>query len=88
MTDSNMSDIDFSGTKFDSGKIRNPERIDPICEALSEQWKQHPDLRLGQLVAALTAPHDPFGEEDTEIMDKLDVEFDAEYWVDREGTND
>lgn len=73
---------------FDTGKIRNPERIEPICAALEQRWKESPDMRLGQLVSILTGQYDTFGAEDTHVMDELDVEFDGEFWADREDNND
>lgn len=31
-------------------KMREPERIDRICDLLKEKWKKYPDLRLGQFL--------------------------------------
>lgn len=67
---------------YSSGKIRNPERIEPICDALAEYWCEHPDLRLGQLIFALSYGPDPFYNEDMRFIDRLDVAFDEDYWVD------
>lgn len=69
---------------FDTGKTRNPNRIDPICEALAERWKESPDLRLGQLVCNLTDPESTFGCPERYVMSRLDVEFDEELWVDKD----
>lgn len=33
--------------------MRDPKRIDKICEALKKRWKLEPDLRLGQLMSNL-----------------------------------
>lgn len=30
--------------------MRNPERIPEVLEAVEKEWKEHPDLRLGQLL--------------------------------------
>ena len=30
--------------------MRDPERIDRICDLIKEQWKKMPDQRLGQLL--------------------------------------
>lgn len=73
---------------FDTGKIRNPERIELICAALEERWKESPDLRLGQLVSNLTGRRNTFAVEDTEVMDKLDVEIEGEFWADKEDLKD
>ncbi|MBQ9154991.1 MAG: DUF1040 family protein [Solobacterium sp.] len=37
--------------------MRNPERIQPVLNEVSEYWTNHPDLRLGQILsnAARTA---------------------------------
>jgi len=33
---------------------RSPLRIDPFLRALADVWKQHPDMRFGQLVMNLS----------------------------------
>lgn len=33
---------------------RDPERIDEILEELEKYWKEHPDLRLGQIIGNIT----------------------------------
>lgn len=30
--------------------MREPERINRICNKLNKKWKEHPDQRLGQLI--------------------------------------
>lgn len=35
--------------------MRDPARIDPILAKLGELWHQNPDLRLTQLLVAVTA---------------------------------
>lgn len=30
--------------------MRDPERIDEVLDELEEYWKDHPDLRLGQII--------------------------------------
>lgn len=30
--------------------MRDPDRIDQICEALKSAWRQYPDERLGQFL--------------------------------------
>lgn len=92
MTDDN-DDFDYTtptemdDDPFDTGKIRNPERIEPICAALEQRWKEAPDLRLGQLVSVLTGTGDTFGVEDTEVMSELGVEIEGEFWADKENIN-
>lgn len=45
-------------------KMRDPERIDRICDLLKEVWKKRPDERLGQLllnyIFGKNAPHDAY----------------------------
>lgn len=76
--------VEESDGPFDTGKTRNPERIEPICEALEQRWKEASDMRLGQLVSVLTGHGDTFTVEDTTVMDALDVEIDGEFWADKE----
>ena len=35
---------------MDGEKMRDPARIDRILKFISEIWKEHPDLRLCQLI--------------------------------------
>lgn len=39
-----------------SGQERDPERIDVLIEQLRAVWKEHPALRLGQLLVCLCDP--------------------------------
>ena len=39
--------------------MRDPKRIDEMLEAISEVWKEHPDLRLGQLIMISLGSHKP-----------------------------
>jgi hypothetical protein len=50
---------------------RDPERIDPLIDALRRLWKRYPDLRLGQLVICATDPSDLFNIEDELMLQKL-----------------
>lgn len=92
MTDTNDDNDEFDHMEptpmendpFDTGKIRNPDRIEPICAALEQRWKEAPDLRLGQLVSVLTGQGNTFGVEDTEVMEELGVEIDGDFWTDKE----
>ena len=55
--------------------MRDINRIDPLLERLSKIWKQHPDLRLGQLieiVAKLTNQADTFNIEDELLIKTIE----------------
>lgn len=73
---------------------RNPERIDPMIELLRADWKQHPDLRLGQLIANHAGEHDVFGVEDPVIAASIAGRLDEstpfreiQYYTDEEDWN-
>jgi hypothetical protein len=67
---------------------RNPERIPEVLEAIEEEWHEHPDLRLGQLLWTI-ADGDPFGIEDSDLVRKLDGELSCEEFVgERSGWTD
>ena len=52
--------------------MRDTERIAPLLGDLHILWRRYPDLRLGQLVAALTPRNlDPFYVEDDAIHDRV-----------------
>jgi len=55
--------------------MRDPDRIDKICEKLAELWHLAPDMRLGQLFCNLQtlANNDLYYVEDAELIDKLRV---------------
>lgn len=76
--------VEDTNCLFNSGKIRNPERIEPICDALKEHWMEHPDLRLGQLVCNLSASQETFFVEDTVMIYELDAQFNGDLWVDKD----
>lgn len=58
---------------------RDPDRIAPTLELVRLYWRLHPDLRLGQLVLAisnLADPQlDPFYLEDDRLQQKLREEL-------------
>lgn len=58
--------------------MRNPERIDKICDKLKEVWKnKYPDLRFGQLMYNLFYNiGDPFYIEDREMLSLIDKYLD------------
>ena len=51
--------------------MRDPNRIDVICNLLREVWKQYPDWRLGQLIFNLTGKYDCFYVEDDTLEEAL-----------------
>jgi uncharacterized protein YihD (DUF1040 family) len=52
--------------------MRNPERIDRILKLIEDYWKQHPDMRLTQLIMnALNINEDPYYYEDSTLEQKL-----------------
>lgn len=51
--------------------MRDPNRIDVICDLLKEVWKQYPDWRLGQLIFNMTQQHDVFFIEDEKMIEAL-----------------
>ena len=52
--------------------MRDPKRIDEILKELGKLWKEHPDLRLGQLIMAVTGEKAHIGDifhiEDKEML--------------------
>ena len=52
--------------------MRDKERIRPLLERLEKIWKEHPDLRLGQLI--LNVVRDPalYYLEDEEIINSIE----------------
>lgn len=67
--------------------MRDPKRIDEICEALKVAWHQYPDQRLGQLMENYIFPsyflNDrssvamPFWQEDDVTLEKLRKLYDC-----------
>lgn len=64
--------------------MRDPARIERVCNKLKELWIKHPDLRFGQIVSLMYSPwaipgeqkFDPFYIEDDiseEIIENLGV---------------
>lgn len=51
--------------------MRDPNRIDVICDLLRDVWKQVPDWRLGQLIFNLTGKYDCFYVEDDTLEEAL-----------------
>lgn len=58
--------------------MRDPERIDRVCDLLREVWKQVPDWRLGQLLFNLTGRYDMFYVEDDTIEEGLRLNLEKE----------
>jgi uncharacterized protein YihD (DUF1040 family) len=58
--------------------MRDPNRIDRICELLKKEWHKYPDLRLMQLLINAAKTRDEpklFHMEDEEIEEKLKNEM-------------
>lgn len=57
--------------------MRDPNRIDPMLQAIAEAWKQCPDLRLGQLIVNAVNPGCPAPEvfymEDDELVRRIEA---------------
>jgi len=53
---------------------RDPDRIDEVLEEVEEYWKEHPDLRLGQIIVNIAERNvvDPFYIEDDELKSALE----------------
>lgn len=55
--------------------MRDPERIDDVLAELEEYWKEHPDLRLAQIIGNISQARghgrDPYHMEDDEVLETL-----------------
>ncbi len=51
--------------------MRDPAQIDEILAALSDEWRAHPDLRLGQLISNAAGTSDVFAIADQQLLDQL-----------------
>lgn len=53
--------------------MRNPDRIDIICNELARQWKRYPDWRFMQMINGFTVAmrSDCFYMEDEPFIDNL-----------------
>lgn len=51
--------------------LYDPNRITPIIELLNKQWKEHPQMRLGQLISNITDTENIFYCTDEEIKKRL-----------------
>jgi hypothetical protein len=58
-----------------SSESRPPERIDTVLSELESYWKEHPDLRLGQIISNISNKNgfgdDPFYMEDDTVLNQL-----------------
>ena len=52
--------------------MRNKERIRPLLERLEAVWKEHPDLRLGQLILNVVKDPALYYLEDEEIVSSIE----------------
>lgn len=56
-----------------SGKTtRKRGRISPVIRKLEEVWREHPDLRLGQLLIDCAGDKDLFNLEDDELLEAME----------------
>jgi len=56
--------------------MRDINRIDPLLERLSKIWKQHPDVRLGQLIeigVTIASQADAFNIEDELLIKSIEM---------------
>jgi uncharacterized protein YihD (DUF1040 family) len=56
---------------------RHPDRINDVLDELEEYWRQHPQLRLGQIIenmAARRGYEDAFYMEDWELKEEVQNE--------------
>lgn len=51
--------------------MRDPNRIDIICDELKEFWKSVPDWRLGQLLVNVSGTDHLFYFEDDKLLEQL-----------------
>ena len=59
--------------------MRDPERIDKICDQIRDLWNLYPDLRLGQLLSCFIFHNaDIFNQEDSETSRMLHINYIAE----------
>lgn len=54
--------------------MRDPERIDPVIDAIRSVWKMNPDLRLMQLLGNCFSD-DPYHTEDDRLVELLDATY-------------
>ena len=55
--------------------MRDPNRIDAILSQLGDEWRKHPDYRLGQLIYCAVTPKEPCpeisGVEDEVLLNRI-----------------
>lgn len=61
--------------------MRDPKRIDEMCEQLKKLWKLQPDIRLGQLVCNTLPQNNLFYVEDDTALEIINKKIEeAEKW--------
>lgn len=60
--------------------MRDPKRIDRICNLLRILWKQAPYWRLGQLISNVMGHRDPYFIEDEDMERLLKRYFKKTFW--------
>ena len=51
---------------------RDPKRIPEVLKKLQKVWRKYPELRLCQLIVALTKKSDPYYVEDDWLLTRLE----------------
>lgn len=51
--------------------MRDKNRIPKVLKEIEEIWKQHPELRLGQLILNITDDTQLYYAEDSRLIDEL-----------------
>jgi hypothetical protein len=52
--------------------MRDPNRIDGILAEVAKIWKEHPDLRLGQLILNVAPENRLYNMEDLPLVEALE----------------
>ncbi len=61
--------------------MRDPKRIDEMCEQLKKLWKLQPDIRLGQLVCNTLPQKNLFYVEDDTALEMINKKIEeVEKW--------
>src|SRR4051794_37967015 len=59
----------------DPSGMRDPDRIDPVLEAIRSRWSANPDSRLGQLIVNAVLENSPFAAPMPELFYMEDEEL-------------
>ncbi len=64
--------------------MRDPERILPVLHEISVFWREHPHLRLGQILQMAAKDSDPFYMEEDTLVFALRCGMECECCEDRQ----